>query len=156
MIIIIMAIVIIAILMKMASSAYSSRLFTLDDSGRKKIWDNAKELIREKPLFGGGFDYWEEFGYGMGTHNTFITFLLEGGAVAATIAAFHLLFLSLELLGSGSIIPFAFLAETVMHMITESGMDYYAYLPMIFCIILANYTRYQGSVWELFNGIENR
>ena len=74
MIIIIMAIVIIAILMKMASSAYSSRLFTLDDSGRKKIWDNAKELIREKPLFGGGFDYWEEFGYGMGTHNTFITF----------------------------------------------------------------------------------
>lgn len=154
--IIIMVLVGINILMRIASGAYSSRLFSLEDTGRKDIWENAMELIREKPLFGGGYDYWDEAGYRIGTHNTFITFLLEGGAIAAALAVFHLLFLSVEILGSGSIIPFAFLAETVMHMTTESSMDYYAYLPMIFCIILANYTRYQGSVWELFNGPKNR
>lgn len=154
--IIIMVIVGINFLMRIASGAYSSRLFSLEDTGRKEIWDNAMELIREKPLFGGGYDYWDEAGYRIGTHNTFITFLLEGGAIAAAIATFHFMFLSLELLGSGSIIPFAFLAETVMHMLTEGSMDYYAYLPMILCVIVANYTLYQGRVWELFNGIDIR
>lgn len=155
-IIITMVLVGITLLMRIASGAYSSRLFTLEDSGRKDIWDRAMELIREKPLFGGGYDYWEEAGYRIGTHNTFITFLLEGGAVAAAIAVFHLVFLALEVLGSGSLIPFAFMVETVLHMMTESGMDYYAYLPLIFCIMLANYSRYQGSMWELFNGTERR
>lgn len=154
--IILLVLVGITILMRIASGAYSSRLFTLEDSGRKDIWDNALDLIRKKPLFGGGYDHWVKAGYKIGTHNTFITYLLEGGAVAAFIAVCHLLFLALELFGTGSFIPFAFLVETVMHMMTESGMDYYAYLPLILCIMLAKYIQYQGSVWELFNGTMKR
>lgn len=149
--IVILVITGISILMRIASGAYSERLFSLEDSGRKGIWEDAMELIREKPLFGGGYDYWGSAGYRLGTHNTFITYLLEGGVVAALIAGTHLLFLGLEVLEAGFFIPFAFLVETLLHMFTESGMDYYAYLPMTICLILTNYFKYQGSIWELFN-----
>ena len=141
-----------AILMRVAAGAYSERLFSIEDTGRQAIWEYAMELIKKKPVFGGGFDYWGSAEYMMGTHNTFITYLLEGGAVAAFLVGIHLLLLGREVMETGSAIPFAFLAETLMHMFTETGMDYYAYLPMIFCLILANYLRYQDNVWYLFNG----
>ena len=150
--ILILVIVGAVVLVRVASGAYSERLFSLEDTGRRGIWEDAMELIRKKPFFGGGYDYWESAGYIMGTHNTFITYLLEGGVIAAFITAGHFLFLGFEIQEVGFFIPFTFLVEALMHTFTETTMDYYAYLPMLISLVLNNYLRYQGSIWKLFNG----
>lgn len=149
---VILVIVISRVLIQVASGAYSARLFSLEDSGREKIWNIAIGLIKQKPIFGGGYDYWETAGARIGTHNSFITYMLEGGAVALIIVVVHLLSLLREVAGTGSLIPLAFLAETIFHMFTESGMDYYAYLPLIFSVIITRYLQCQGSIQDLLNG----
>ena len=57
----------IAVISKYAlGDTYSSRLFDFSeegfDSGRSEIWEQAWNGIKEKPIFGGGFDYWDEVG----------------------------------------------------------------------------------------------
>ena len=140
------------ILINVASDAYSSRLFRWEESGREEIWDIAIELIRKKPIFGGGYDYWENSGITLGTHNAFLSYMLEGGVVILVFVIGHLIALLFEIKETRSIVPFAFLAETIFHMFTESGMDYYAYLPLIFSVIIARYLQYQGNIQDLFAG----
>lgn len=140
------------ILMRVASGAYSERLFSLEDSGRDGIWEKGMEMIRKKPVFGGGFDYWSNEGLRIGTHNSFITYALEGGILILIPVAGYFFSLGIELFRTGSVIPMAFLAETILHMISESGMDYYAYLPLILGVIILRYMQHQGSIQRLFNG----
>ena len=140
------------ILFVVASDAYSSRLFRWEESGREEIWDIALELIKKKPIFGGGYDYWENSNMKLGTHNTYRSYMLDGGVVTLVFVIGHLIALLFEIKETESIIPLAFLAETVFHMFTESGMDYYAYLPLIFSVIIARYLQYQGSIQDLFAG----
>lgn len=149
---VILIIVVSRVLIRVASGAYSARLFSIENSGREDIWDKAFGLIKQKPVFGGGFDYWETSGANIGTHNTFFTYMLEGGVVALVIVVAHLLSQLREVFSTGSLIPLAFLAETIFHMFTESGMDYYAYLPMILSVIITRYLQYQGSIYDLLNG----
>ena len=139
------------ILFNIASGAYSSRLFSLKDTGREDIWNSALNLIRQKPVFGGGYDYWDTYGPRIGTHNTFITFALTGGVIAVFFLIGHLFSIGFEIYDSRSLIPFAFFIEAIFHTFTESSMDYYAYLPLIICMIIVRYIRYQGTIQSLFN-----
>lgn len=64
-----------AFALNISAGTYSERLFHMaDDSGRDAIWESARALIREHPVFGGGYDVWNDVGPDMGTHNTFLLF----------------------------------------------------------------------------------
>lgn len=137
------------ILFALASGTYSARLFSLEETGREEIWKVALELIRKKPIFGGGYDYWTASNMTLGTHSTFLSYMLEGGVVTLVFVIGHLISYLLEIRETRSIVPLAFLAETLMHMVTESGMDYYAYLPLIFSVVITRYLQYQGGLQDL-------
>lgn len=130
----------------LAQGTSSERLFDLkDDSGRGEMWDKAWELIDEKPILGGGFDYWgTNSGEELGTHNTFLSIMVMSGYTGGVLFAIFLLAVFLDLLKVRNLIPIAFLAELAMHSYTESGMDYYAYIPLILAFILARYIAYQS------------
>ena len=149
--IIVCVLIVLNIMYLVASGTYSSRLFAWEESGREKIWDAAWDLIEKKPIFGGGYDYWKNSNMHIGTHNTFLTYMLEGGVLICIWVVGHLLNLLYEIKETRSIVPLAFMAETILHMYTESGMDYYAYLPLIFTVIIARYLQYKGSIRDLFS-----
>lgn len=126
----------------LAAGNYSERLFDLeDDSGRQAIWDEAWKLIDAKPLFGGGFDYWESTGHQMGTHNTFLTFMVSGGWTAGILLGILYFALITEVLKGKNLMTLAFLVEALAHTWTEPGMDYYAYIPMIMSLVLVRYLK---------------
>ena len=78
-----------------AEGTYSARLFGnySIDSGRQRIWDEAREMIRRKPIFGGGYDYWISGDINMGTHNTFLLTALYTGYVGVALLVVFLLHL---------------------------------------------------------------
>lgn len=131
----------------LAQGTNSERLFDLnDDSGRGRLWDKAWDMIDENPVFGGGFDYWDDnSGESLGTHNTFLTIMVMSGYVGGILFALFLIAVFLDLLGVRNLIPLAFLMELLMHSYTESGMDYYAYIPLILALVLARYISYQSD-----------
>ena len=131
----------------LAQGTNSERLFNLnDDSGRGRLWDKAWDMIDENPVFGGGFDYWgDNSGESFGTHNTFLTIMVMSGYVGVILFALFLIAVFLDLLGVRNLIPLAFLMELLMHSYTESGMDYYAYIPLILALVLARYISYQSD-----------
>ncbi len=131
----------------LAQGTNSERLFDMtDDSGRGRLWDKAWDMIDENPVFGGGFDYWgDNSGESLGTHNTFLTVMVMSGYVGGVLFALFLSAVFLDLLRVRNLIPLAFLMELLMHSYTESGMDYYAYIPLILALVLARYISYQSD-----------
>lgn len=131
-----------------------SRLFDLkNDSGRSELREVAMQLISQKPIFGGGFDYWTDSGQYMGTHNTFMTYMLASGYVGGLILAIFIISMLLECLKSRNLIPLAFLTELVCHTLTETGMDYYAYVPMVLAYIILRFVQNcSTNIEEIFNG----
>ena len=126
---------------------HSARLFDLDNmtngTGRDLLAEQAWKMIHKKPIFGGGFDYWvNENGDPLGTHNTFLTHMVQGGYVALLIMLGFLFTTLIELCKSGSLIPLAFFVEVVAHTFTESDLNYYAYIPLIISYSLAKYAYY--------------
>ena len=66
---------------RVTEGTHAERLFDYehitDDNGRDQLNDRAKELIREKPFFGGGYEYWDqESGFEMGLHGLHFLALL--------------------------------------------------------------------------------
>ena len=138
------AFIVLLIVFYAADGTYSQRLFDISDSsGRDKIWDTARSLIRQKPVFGGGYDYWASSGNTMGTHNTFLTVMLSSGYVGGALLACFLLAAAAEMIRGRNLIPLAFAAELFCHTYTEPGMDYYAYIPLVLAYILVRYSRYK-------------
>lgn len=135
-----------AVAYSLAQGTSSERLFDLkDDSGRSKIWDKAWELIDEKPILGGGFDYWgASSGEELGIHNTFLSIMVMSGYTGGVLFVIFLIATFLDLLKARNLIPIAFFAELAMHSYTESGLDYYAYIPLILAFILARFIEYQS------------
>lgn len=135
--------------MSVSHGTYSERLFQFgedfDDSGRAELWDEAWELIDAKPLFGGGFDYWEATGHTMGTHNTFLTFMVSTGWVGGILLGLFLLAALIEMLRTRNLVPIAFMAEVFFHSWAEPGMDYYAYIPLVLAYIVTRYLQYQRN-----------
>lgn len=130
--------------MNLASGNYSERLFDLNsDSGRQAIWDEAWALIDTKPIFGGGFDYWAATGHEMGTHNTFLTFMVSTGWVGGVLLGMLFIAVGVEILKSKNLIPMAFFVETLAHSWSEPGLDYYAYIPLIIALIITRYIQHQ-------------
>lgn len=131
----------------LAQGTSSERLFDMDDdSGRSTLWDKAWELIDEKPILGGGFDYWgENSGEELGTHNTLLTIMVMSGYVGGILFLLFMIAALCDLLKAGNLIPLAFFCELAMHSYTESGMDYYAYIPLILAFIIARYTEFQSK-----------
>lgn len=150
--ILIFILIFVRILVLAASGAYSSRLFTWEESGRELIWQKALEMIKQKPIFGGGYDYWISAGLNIGTHSTFISYMLEGGIITLILLVFYFVSLLFEWKETTSAIPLAFLPETLFHSFTETSMDYYAYIPLILCVILIRYLQYQGNIQDLLSG----
>lgn len=146
---IIMLIVGTRLLISTAAGSYNGRLFRWEETGREDLWEKALILIRQKPLFGGGYDYWKSSGTTLGTHNTFLTYMLIGGVIALFFLVGYIISFLFEVLKTNSLIPLAFFAEAIFHMYTESSMDYYAYIPLIFSVILVNYLTYQGNIQDL-------
>lgn len=129
--------------MLVSQGTFASRLFDFGDddsgSGRDVLWDEAWELIDEKPVFGGGFDYWADTGHSMGTHNAFLTFMVSTGWIGGILLGAFLLQMLIAALKTRNLIPLGFAAEIVTHTWTEPGMDYFAYIPLILTFILAEY-----------------
>lgn len=126
---------------------HSARLFDLDNmtngTGRDLLAEQAWNMIHKKPIFGGGFDFWvNENGDPLGTHNAFLTHMVQGGYVALLIVLGFLITTLSELRKSGSLIPLAFFVEVVAHTFTESDLNYYAYIPLIISYSLARYAYY--------------
>lgn len=132
-----------------AKGTYSSRLFEFgaeaNSSGRDQLYEEAWRLIDEKPIFGGGFDYWESNGNTMGTHNTFLTFMVSTGWVGGILLGLFLLAVLNEIIKTRNLVPISFMIEVFLHSWTEPGMDYYAYIPLLLSIVLTRYLRYENS-----------
>lgn len=139
--------------MFVAQGTFSSRLFDFKDSesgsGRDTLWEEAWELIDEKPVFGGGFDYWSDTGHRMGTHNAFLTFMVSSGWVGGILLGAFLLQVLIAALRTRNLIPLGFAAEIVTHSWTEPGMDYFAYIPLIMTFILIRYLNYQSKDFSM-------
>ncbi len=130
-----------------------SRLFDLNnDTGRAILREAAMELVAEKPVFGGGFDCWTDSGQTLATHNTFLTYMVASGYVGGALLALFIISMVLECFKARNLISLAFLVELVCHTLTESGMDYYAYIPMVLAYIILRYTQNSShDIGEIFN-----
>lgn len=136
-------------LIKLTDGTNSARIFkdlnVEDNNGREDLWAFAWDLIRQRPIFGGGFDYWINMnGDSLGTHNTFLTVMVVSGYVGAGILVAFLACICIELWSTRNLIPFAFIAELLCHTYSESTMDYYAYFPLVLAYILFSYIKYQN------------
>lgn len=139
-IIVIAFLLILLVVFTIVKGTNSERLFDFsDDTGRKALRLKAMALINEKPIFGGGFDYWSSSGEELGSHNTFMTIMLWSGYVGGGILLAFLVSVLYECVRAKNLIPLAFATELICHSITESGLDYYAYIPMILAFILFRY-----------------
>ena len=149
-----------AFALNISAGTYSERLFHMtDDSGRDAIWESARTLIREHPVFGGGYDVWNDVGPDMGTHNTFLLFSIYSGYVGGATVILLLVVAVLELPRRKNWIPLVFVCEPIFHVYTETNLDNYFYLPLVLGYILALYLRknagglsglyhYEGKVSE--------
>lgn len=143
------------LLVNYTSDTTSARVFeNLDDkSGREELWGFAWELIHARPWFGGGFDYWDNMGgSSLYTHNTYLMIMVISGYVGAGFLTLFLGSALLELISCRNYIPLAFFVELALHVYSETGLDYYAYIPLTFAYIIYQYLRNQnpkiGTVFE--------
>ena len=125
---------------------HAYRLFDYDNlmdmNGRDDMAEQAMELIREHPMFGGGFDYWNiRTDNSLMVHNSFLSIGVTGGYTAIFLLGLFFIFSALELVQTRSLIPVAFFVEALFHSFTEPGMDYYAYIPLVLAFIIQKYTR---------------
>lgn len=126
---------------KATQDTHANRLFdyenVLDDNGRDDLNNLAKQLIREKPVFGGGYGYWErESGVHMGLHNGFLYIMVIGGSVAGFLIGVFLICFVLDAFQQRSLIPYGFIFLAMVHFFEDSGLDYLSYIPMILAYIL--------------------
>lgn len=129
--------------MSILEGTNSSRLFDYSDTGRNELWDVAWKLIKAKPVFGGGFDYWGRSGEYMSPHNTFLSIMLISGYIGGGILGLMMLSMLFECVKVRNFVALAFAMETVFHSISEAGLDYYAYIPLILTVILLRFSEYQ-------------
>lgn len=150
--VVILVLAALTVAVSVSKGTYSERLFQFgeeaNDSGRDVLWEEAWELIDEKPVFGGGFDYWESTGHLMGTHNTFLTFMVSTGWIGGILLGLFLIAAVFEMLKTRNLIPVAFMAEVLLHSWAEPGMDYYAYIPLTLAFIITRYLQYQSNNLE--------
>ena len=140
MVFIVVTVIALYVLMAVLSGTNSERLFDYESTGRDDLWDAAVELIKAKPVFGGGFSYWSNSGKLMAPHNMFLFYMLIGGAVAGIILAFWMVNMVWECISTRNTIALAFSTEMIFHSISEGGLDYYAFIPLILTSILLHYS----------------
>lgn len=132
---------------RVTEGTHAERLFDYehitDDNGRDQLNDRAKELIKEKPIFGGGYQYWEqESGFDMGLHNGFYLSMVIGGYIAGFLISAFFIYLLYDIYKRNSLISLAFVVEAGVHMFVDSGLDYYSYIPLIIAYILVRYSEF--------------
>ena len=135
--------------MSISTGTYSERLFEFggedSDSGRDVLAEQAWEMIDKKPVFGGGFDYWDNSGGDkLGTHNTFLTIMVFSGYVGGAFLAVFLISFLIEMLKTKNLIPIAFSMQTLFFIRTESDMSYYAYIPLFLAFIILRRIQYNS------------
>lgn len=131
------------VVMRGLEGTSSARLFDYSDSGREDLWKDAIDLIRAKPIFGGGFDYWSRTGHVMSPHNTFFTIMLISGFIGGFLLGMMILSMINECFRERSVIALAFAMQMFFHSISEAGLDYYAYIPLILTSLVLRYSEYQ-------------
>ena len=146
-------VILIGVGMHVTEGTHSARLFdieSLDDTnGRDDLADEARPMIHKKPLFGGGYNYWaEEGGSTLGTHNTFLTVMVRGGYIGGVLLFFFLCAMLIETVSTKNFLLIAFLIETVLHTLTESDLDYFAYIPLLITFILLRYAKIHNCAAE--------
>lgn len=133
---------------------HSARIFEDfgNNNGRDPLWDFAYQLIRDKPVFGGGFNYWRDMGGDfLGTHNTYLTIMVISGWVGAILLTALFIFTIIDSFFFHSFISLGFLAEVVFHTYSESSLDYYAIFPFILSVVFSNYVGFSRKrVSDLF------
>jgi len=148
---IMLAVLSVSVMMLITKDSNSARIFSnlSDSSGRDRLWDFAWELIKEKPVFGGGFSYWEDMGGSdLSTHNTYLLVMVISGWVGALFLTGFLGTMVLDLWKKRNFVLLAFIVELACHTYSESGMDYYAYLPLVISYILRQYLEYQSDSFD--------
>ena len=128
---------------------HAYRVFDYDNltdmNGRDDMAEVAMSLIREHPFFGGGFGYWDlKTNHDLMVHNTFLSNGVTGGYTAMVLLVTFFVFAAFELISSKSMVPLAFYVEALFHSLTEPGMDYYAYIPLILAFILLRYCQFHN------------
>lgn len=134
---------------RLTEGTHAERLFDYehltDDNGRDELNERAKELIAQKPVFGGGYGYWEnESGEQLGLHNGFLYIMCIGGYAAGILLGLFFIYLFFEIAKNRSLIPLAFLFVAILHLVEDSGLDYFSYIPMILAYILARNAQFRG------------
>lgn len=129
---------------KLAEGTHAERLFDyemiFDSNGREELNEVARQLIKAKPFFGGGFDYWaNESGEYLEVHNTFLAWGVVGGYTEMILLISFFALALKDLLAAKSIIPLAFFVEPLFHSLTEPGMDYFMYVPLSIAFMLVKY-----------------
>lgn len=140
--------ILLIVIMRVLEGTNSARLFNYSDSGRDDLWEAAMDLIRAKPVFGGGFDYWSRTGHVMSPHNTFFTIMLISGFIGGILLGMMILSMIKECIREQSVIALAFAMQMIFHSISEAGLDYYAYIPLILTSIVLRYSEYQQGDFE--------
>ena len=131
--------------MNITEGTHSARLFDwekyADSNGRDDLANEAWLMIHKKPLFGGGYDYWtQEKGSALGTHNTFLTIMVRGGYLGGLFLILFLLALLGEVLPTKNLLILSFSIEMIFHTLTESDLDYFAFIPLLIAFILLRYS----------------
>ena len=144
-----------SVVIRMTSSSGSARLFVVSgdnfDTGRNDLWEQARLLIRKKPIFGGGYDYWSSAGHQIGTHNTVLTLMLAGGVFLGSLFILMMVPIIMECAKTDLFLLMAFLIQSILHSLTESGMDYFAYVPLMLAVILQRSLKYQkNNLYRVF------
>lgn len=152
-IIVILLIVFIVVGTIATEGTHSARLFDFknmdDTNGRDELAEQAWPMIHKKPIFGGGYDYWEqEGGSELGTHNTFLTILVEGGYTGGLFLVLFLVSFIMELLSTRNLLLISFSVEAVFHTLTESDLDYFAYIPLLIAFVLLRYSQSRKCLAE--------
>lgn len=146
-VLVILGFIVLQIVLSVVGDSYSARLFSFGkegrDTGRSDIWEDAWQLIKQKPVFGGGFDYWVS-NHPMGTHNTFLLVLLYAGFIGATVFGLFTLSLLKEVWDVRSAVPLAFLSEVLFHCMSETTFDYYAHIPLILGVVILRFLQFQS------------
>ena len=116
-----------------------------DANGREEMAAIAWQMIHERPILGGGVRHWElHSGQSLGLHNTFLSYGVIGGYPAMGLLILFYSLTALELLSKKHFVSLAFFVESLMHSLTEPGMDYYAYIPLLVAFILHRYSSATG------------
>ena len=77
--------------------------------------------------------------------------MLAGGVFLGSLFILMMVSIIMECAKTDLFLLMAFLIQSILHSLTESGMDYFAYVPLMLAVILQRSLKYQkNNLYRVF------